>query len=129
MSRKDTKSPYTYLIITADEDDIPRVSHSKEVESKLQSLSVRGFNEYLVKSYLTQYADLIEKVCKYHFKYASIGHTSYSELFRLPLPELLDFIEKTLDEIDKEPDHAPRWLGKYVKAHKNRTKTHSKLWY
>ena len=110
------------------DNNLVRVGSTRELDRRLAEINMKS-PEDLIAQYETEYGKLIEKVMKYHFKDKTKNNTPFSERFNMDVDSVIDFIESTLRQIKLEPDHAPRWLEKYVSAKRNGTKAHSELWY
>ena len=82
----------------------------------------------IIATYKTIHYKQIEACAKWYFSHLNIPRHSKREWFNLIDIEMTDFIDKALKAIELEPDHAPRWMDRYIKNRRNLHKD-VKIWF
>jgi len=115
----------TYLLHNADLGLI-KIGVTKDLKTRLRSLP-KGFTDITPALLHSS----IENCFKHFYKAYNVPFKDIqNEVFKLDLEVAIEFLLKAQNEINQEPDHAPRWMKQYADARRAKLKNkNTELWF
>ena len=116
---------HTYLLHNADLGLI-KIGVTKDLKTRLRSLP-KGFTDITPALLHSS----IENCFKHFYKACNVPFEDIqNEVFKLDPEVAIEFLLKAQNEINQEPDHAPRWLKQYADSRRSKLKyKNAELWF